>query len=201
MKTYLKSLSLAAVAAGFALPAVAGGMNEPMAEPMIVQAAPVYAPSADWSGGYVGAQLGYGDVSASSGAGDNDGVIGGLHAGYLYDFGQFVAGAELDFDLMDIDLGATGDVENVARLKLIAGVDMGQTLFYATGGVARAKVGNVGGGSDTDNGYVLGLGVAYAVSDQMTVGAEILGHRFDDFAGTGIDVDATAVTARVSYRF
>lgn len=201
MNKFIKTVSLAAVAAGFALPSFAGGLTEPVPEPVIVAAAPIYAPTADWSGAYVGAQIGYGDISSDPAGLDGNGVIGGVHAGYLYDFGQFVAGAELDYDKTNIDLNAGGDqLDDVARLKLIAGADLGKTLVYATGGAARASA-TIGGVDRSDNGYFLGLGATYAVSDQWTVGGEVLGHRFNDFDASGVDLKATTVTARVSYRF
>ncbi len=190
------------IAALLALPAFAGGMNEPSAEPMIIEAAPVFvAPSFDWSGGYVGAQLGYGDVGADSVGFDGSGATYGLHAGYRYDFGQFVTGAEIDYDKTDIDLGVgTDTLDSIARLKLIAGADVGRALIYGTGGIARAKA-TLGGVERSDNGYFLGVGANYAVTDQVTVGAELLGHRFNNFDETGVDLKATTVTARVAYNF
>jgi len=201
MKNSLKRLSLAAIATGFAMPALAGGMTQPVPEPMIIEAAPVYVPSADWSGGYIGAQLGYGDISSDPAGLGGNGVIGGVHAGYLYDFGQFVAGAELDYDKTNIDLNAAGDqLDDVARLKLLGGVDLGNTLVYLTGGAAHANA-TLGGVSRSDSGYFAGFGATYALSDQWTVGGEVLGHRFNNFDATGIDLKATTVTARVAYRF
>ena len=54
-------------------------------------------------------------------------------------------------------------------------------------------------GSDT--GFLYGLGVDYAVSDRWTVGGELLQNRFDDFDGTGTDLDATTLKAKVAMRF
>lgn len=201
MNKTLTSLTLATAVAALALPAFAGGMTEPVPEPMVMEAAPVYTPSGNWTGAYVGAQLGYGDISTNAVGLDGNGAIGGIHAGYLYDFGQFVAGGELDYDKTNIDLNAGGDqLDSVARLKLIGGYDLGSTLIYATGGAARAKA-TVGGVGLSDNGYFLGIGAKYALSDQWTLGGEVLGHRFNNFDATGVDIKATTVTARVSYKF
>ena len=200
-KTMTRIFTSIPLVAALALPAFAGGMTDPVPEPMIVEAVPVFAPSNDWSGGYVGAQLGYGDIGSGGAGLDGNGAIGGLHAGYRYDFGQFVAGAEVDYDWSNVDLGAGDDtLDDVARLKLMAGADLGRTLVYATGGAARASA-TLGGASLSDNGYFLGLGMAYAVTDQVNVGAEVLGHRFNNFAATGVDLKATTVTARVAYNF
>lgn len=186
--------------AGFGLPAMAGGLASPIVEPTIATAAPVIARAGgDWTGGYVGAQLGYGDVSA--GGNDGTGATYGLHGGYDHDFGQWVAGVGLDWDKTDIDLGAgTDSLDDIARLKFRVGADLGRTLVYATAGPARASA-TVGGIDDTDSGWYAGIGADYALNDRWTVGGEVLTNQFDDFGGTGIDVEATTIAAKVGLRF
>lgn len=199
MKTY--AILTAATLIG--APAFAGGLNEVVAEPMI---APVEAPmqtsiDGDWAGAYVGAQLGYGDLDSNGAGLDGNGAIGGVHAGYRADFGKFVAGAELDYDVADIELGATGDtLDNVARVKLMGGLDLGRSLIYATAGAAYADA-TIGGADLSDNGYFAGVGMDYAVSDRFTVGGEYLMHKFDDFDGSGVDLDADTLKAKVSFTF
>ena len=196
--------AMATVLAGCAaLPALAGGMSQPVAEPMVAPApAPVVrAPNGDWTGLYVGGQLGFGDVGSSTGALDGDGMTGGLMAGYRRDFGQFVAGVEANYDWANIDLGAgTDSLDNITRLKLIGGYDMGSTLVYGTVAAVGAEA-TVAGASLNDTGWGAGIGVDYALTDQMTLGAELMEHRFNDFAGTGTNLDATTVNARVGFRF
>ncbi len=76
------------------------------------QAAPI-AVTGDWTGGYVGGQLGYGNVEC--GGTDGDGAFGGLHAGYQSDMGTFVVGGEVDYDFADIKLdGGAGTIDNIA---------------------------------------------------------------------------------------
>lgn len=196
--------AVVALSSAFAMgdAALAGGMTEPAPEPMVEAAAvPVAAPSGDWTGGYVGAQLGYGNLGSAGTALDGNGAIGGVHAGYRLDYGQIVAGAELSYDAAKIDLGTAGDtLDNVAKLKLSAGYDLGNTLLYVSGGAVRASA-TVGGADLSDSGYFLGLGADYALNDQWTVGGEIANHHFSDFGGSGADIDAATVQARVSYRF
>lgn len=202
--TQWKTTAMATALAGFAgLPALAGGMSQPVAEPMVAPApAPVVmAPNGDWTGLYVGGQLGFGDVGSSTGALDGDGMTGGLMAGYRRDFGQFVAGVEANYDWANIDLGAgTDSLDNITRLKLIGGYDMGQTLVYGTVAAVGAEA-TVAGASLNDTGWGAGIGVDYALTDQMTLGAEVMEHRFSNFAGTGVDLDATTVNARIGFRF
>lgn len=202
MKQTFPILSAAVAGMIVALPAFAGGLSAPVEEPVVyAEAAPVVAPSADWAGGYVGAQIGYGDVNSGGAGLDGNGAIGGVHAGYLMDFGQFVTGAELSYDASNIDLGVGGDsLDSVARLKLIAGADLGRTMVYGSAGVARASA-TVAGAGLSDNGYFVGVGADYALTDQWTVGGEVLAHQFNDFAGTGVKIKATTVQAKVAYRF
>jgi opacity protein-like surface antigen len=194
----MKTLVLAAVAATLALPAAAGGLASPAPEPAPFEAAPVPLVSgADWTGGYVGAQLGYGDVSGGL---SGDGALGGVHAGYRQDFGGFVLGGEIDHDVADISLGGNDTLDSVTRLKLSAGADLGRTLLYATVGGAQARA-DVGGASLSDSGWLGGVGVAYQVNDNWVLGGEILTHRFDDFDNSGVDLDANTATLRASFRF
>lgn len=199
MKTYL----IIAAATLVGAPVLAGGLNDAVPEPTLAPvAAPVeYSAGGDWSGAYVGAQLGYGDIDSNGSGLDGNGAIGGVHAGYRADFGKFVTGAELDYDVSNIDLGSTGDsLDNVARLKLMGGVDLGRTLVYGTAGAAYAEA-NVGGADLSDNGYFAGVGMDYQVSDSFTVGGEYLVHKFDDFDGSGVDLDANTIKAKVSFTF
>jgi outer membrane immunogenic protein len=195
----MKFISSLVAATILSAPAFAGGMAEPALEPMIapVVMAPV---SADWTGGYVGAQLGYGDVSTDVATADGNGAIGGVHAGYRYDFGQFVAGVELAYNAANIDLNLNSKLDSVTQLKLMGGYDLGSTLVYGTVGVAHAKA-NLASVDHSDNGYLVGLGMDYAINDQWTVGAELAHHRFNNFDGAGTDVRANTAQVRVGFRF
>jgi outer membrane immunogenic protein len=201
MKTSITSMMLISA---LATPVFAGGPIEPVPEPTIAPA-PVAAPvstNGEWGGAYVGAQLGYADIDSNGGGLDGDGVLGGVHAGYRYDFGTAVVGGELDYDTSSIDLGAAAgdELESVARLKLMAGADLGRTLVYGTAGVAYAEA-SVGGANLSDNGWFAGLGADYALTDQWRVGGEILTHKFDNFDGSGVDLDVNTVKAKVSFAF
>ena len=200
MKLIYKTALGLAISGALAVPALAGGYAEPVAEAPVAAPVVVAAPTgADWTGGYVGGQLGYGDASA--GAVDGDGVVYGLRGGYDWDLGQWVVGAGVDWDKTDIDLGTTGDnLDSIARLKARAGYDLGQTLVYATGGLARAKA-DIGGVSESDNGWFAGIGAEYALNDRWTVGGEVLHNQFDDFANSGTDIDATTAALTVGFRF
>lgn len=193
----MKTIAAFLTATALAAPAFAGGLATPVMEPEVVPAAaPMIVPSTDWSGFYAGAQLGYADVGSSDNSLDGNDWLGGVHAGYRWDLGTTVLGVEGDYNTASVDLNATDSLDSLAHLKLIGGMDLGRTLVYATGGVAWA---DTTGGSD--DGYFLGAGLDYSLNDSWTIGGEILGHRFDDFNGTGVDLDATTVAAKVSFQF
>lgn len=184
-------------------PAFAGGLGDVAPEPTVVAYdAPVQANTGgEWGGGYVGAQLGYGDINSGGAGLDGNGTIGGVFAGYRADFGQFVAGAELNYDVSNIDLGASaGTLDNVTRLKLIGGADLGRALVYGTVGAAYAEA-TVGTATLKDNGYFVGVGVDYLLTDNWSVGGEYLAHRFNDFDNSGVDLKVNTVEAKVSYKF
>ncbi len=199
MKTIAALIATAALTA----PAFAGGPVAVAEEPAIVPAAePYVAPGLDWSGAYVGGQLGYGDVDSNGAGLDGNGWLGGVHAGYRWDLGSWVAGTELSWDKASIDLGdvAGDELDSVAALKLTAGREIGNSLVYGALGMAQANA-TVGGADLSDTGLVYGLGFDYAVNDRWTVGGEVLQHNFDDFDGSGVDVDATTVKAKVALQF
>ncbi len=199
MKTIAALIATAAISA----PAFAGGPVAVAEEPVIAPAAaPYVAPGLDWSGAYVGAQLGYGDVDSNGAGLDGNGWLGGVHGGYRWDLGNWVAGGELAWDKASIDLGGTAgdELDSVAALKLMAGREIGNSLVYGTVGAAHAKA-NVGGTDLSDSGLVYGVGFDYAVNDRWTVGGEVLEHKFDNFDASGVDFDATTVKAKVGLKF
>ena len=202
MKRTMKLASAAVLApTAFAGATYAGSLAEPVVEP--VMTAPVPAPDlgGDWTGFYTGLQLGYSDAEVDNGLEGDNGSYG-FHAGYNYDFGRFVLGGELDYDKTDIDLndaaGVTqGSIDSVARAKIKGGYDLGSTLIYATGGYARADT-TMG----DEDGAFYGVGMDYKITEQYSVGAELLEHKFNDVSGvSGNDADVTTFNIRGSYRF
>jgi outer membrane immunogenic protein len=111
-----------------------------------------------WGGLYVGVHDGgaWGDTDWTLANGttasphQDAGVLFGGHAGYLGQWGAFVAGVEVSFSgLPNVDGNAwcpeaTGvcrsQVENLLLLNGRLGFALGRTLLYATGGWARSTV-------------------------------------------------------------
>ena len=215
MTTTFKFARTAMLAAPLALAAgmaSAGGLAAPVETVAPTPIAPAPAPmmrGSDWTGFYVGGQLGYGKVTISDDPeqSDIDGAVYGVHAGYMFDLGTIVLGAEVDYDLTSVEGRASflGDVEvdDILRLKARVGYDAGAFLPYITGGVVRANVADDFGDLEGDGDFY-GLGVAYKFSDSILIGGEVLQHKFyegdlEDLPGLG--VRATTATARVSFQF
>ena len=216
-------LSAAAASALMAGTAFAGNIEPAPAEPVIAPAPmPVYT-SPDWSGFYAGGQMGYADVT---GKGHNDGYtqglmavaphdfkangdgfIGGITLGYDHDFGDWVAGVGADYDWTDINLGSGNKyaydktkLESIWRLKARAGYKIGDGLLYATGGYAQADTKDYG----SEDGWFIGAGYEYLITEQFSLGGEILYHEFNDFTGTNVsdyDMDVTTAQVRATFRF
>ena len=195
---HIKLPLLTAAIALAAAPALAGSPTPAEPDPVLTQAVPLPVSSGpDWTGAYGGVQLGYGNVDTNI-AGSDDGLIGGLTAGYDYDFGTWVLGGGLDYDFADIDVAnGAANLENVFRAKLRGGYKIGDGLLYGTGGYAMADTDVLG----SDDGYFIGAGYEHMVSQRFSVGGEVLYHAFDNFNSTTTDVDATTVQLRGTLRF
>ena len=205
-----------ALAGGFAAPVVVAAPSAPIALP-VTTATPVSIGS-DWSGAYVGGQLGFGtltleDDNSTAETDEFDGATYGLHAGYMFDFGGVVVGAEVDFDATQItiedDVEATNDgvdVSSVVRGKLRVGYDAGRFLPYVTAGVAQVRLNADNeavdaGVDDSYNGRFVGIGANYMVSDRFMVGIEALRHDFDDTPVADISTEVNTISLRGSIRF
>ncbi|MCI5077615.1 porin family protein [Oricola sp.] len=158
---------------------------------------PAYTPqpqmsaTTDWSGLYAGAQLGGGTVDVD-GVGDDTAIVGGVHAGYLFQRGSFVVGPEVDIDMTGWDVGGT-DVDAVAHAKLRAGVAADRLLV--TGSVGY---GHMWADGESDGGLTAGAGVDYAITDHVTGGADYL---YTDIETSGPDVTSHTIRTRLGYKF
>jgi opacity protein-like surface antigen len=193
-----KTPRIAAAIAIAGAPALAGSTEPPVIEPPVTQAAPLPVTTGpDWTGFYAGAQLGYADIDTNV-SGSNGDVIGGLVAGYDFDLGNWVVGGGLDYDFADISVAnGAADVESVFRAKLRGGYKLGDGLLYGTGGYAMADTDTLG----SDDGYFIGAGYEHLVTENLSVGGEVLYHEFDNYNSTPVDVDATTVQIRGTFRF
>ena len=177
-----------------------------------------YAPVAmgfSWAGVYVGADVGYawgrdvGGLNPAVGFGapsgwrtKNDGVTGGLYAGYNRQYGALVAGIEIDAQLsgakgsqinnLGYDIRTKSEWTGAGRVRL--GYAFDRALLYVAGGVAVADqtasfaftgAAPFGRNNAVRVGWTLGAGVDYAFTNNIIGRLE---YRYADY-GTRTVVD------------
>jgi outer membrane immunogenic protein len=165
------------------------------------------APTADWSGFYAGADLGFAhhmgqrfDRVYFEDGGNYDipsfGGGAGVHAGHDWQNGHFVFGVLGDFAFYTNDEEDTSSgyrevhsaLDWMATLRTRTGLATGNSLIYATGGLAVAEVelshDDFGTPADSFNldgtrlGGVFGLGVEHMINDRWSLKGEALYAKF-----------------------
>jgi outer membrane immunogenic protein len=166
-----------------------------------------------WQGLYGGVNGGWGW------SGDASGVVGGGQIGYNWQSRQYVYGLEADASAADIGISETFVVPG-AVLHASASVDFLATvrgrlgvlvqpnlLIYGTAGLAivhaeaHASVNTMFGGisgraSDTETGFVYGIGVESQLNEKMSWRLEYLGFSEPDRIG-----DFGIVRAGLNFKF
>lgn len=232
----LRLLTPPAVAALFVPAALAADLPAPMPVP-----APIYRPAPlayTWTGFYFGVQAGYaiGDVDGDASidaipdTGDYDyelqGWLGGVHAGYNYQFNNFVVGVEGDIEYAELDGDGGGpsigtfyhetELDWLASLRLRAGFAVHRVLVYGTGGLVWANInqrlGETGdpplSNDETSRlGWMIGAGAEYAFTNNWSGRVEYRYYDLgsDDADGTDFsddnDITLHSVRAGASYKF
>ncbi len=191
------SLATAAVAAALSTTAFAADLPSYKSPPVYVPPPPAFT----WTGVYIGGQIGYQWGRSSTDVGGAfpfpysvNGVTGGAHIGYNYQFNQyFVAGLEGDVNGLSYR-GATpfGGTSTTLRepvdgsIRGRMGIAWDRALAYATGGVAFADFQNnyaagllASTSFDTGRvGWTVGGGVEYAITNNWSIRAE---YRYTDY--------------------
>jgi outer membrane immunogenic protein len=189
------------------------------ADVVVLEPAPVMAPSIDWSGFYAGVHGGYGwaDTDAEFTNGipgavdlDLDGFFGGGQVGYNFVFGSgLLLGVEADFSFADIngsdtvDIGpgdttVSMDINSMASVRGRVGFAMDRFLPYVTAGWAWADVDRSNSWTgetlgENYDGWTVGAGFQYAINTNWSAGLE---YRYTDFgsqtfeASNGFDTEA-----------
>jgi outer membrane immunogenic protein len=204
------SVSAAAVALALGLPSPTPAVAADM--PVKARPAPV-APVVSWGGFYLGGHVGwgrskfsgaYGNIGSDSTVlGDQlklKGILGGVHAGYNWDAGNWVWGVEGDWSFMSwkrhvvapaSSEAMNGQVKNLASIRARLGIAVGperRGLVYATGGAGfvNAKVTAIDPSVPAqqtlkfnDIGGVVGGGFEYAATNQLRLRAETLYYIFN----------------------
>jgi len=200
---------LLATSAGFAAAAAPGAQ----AADMPIKAPRYYEPAASWEGWYIGAHAGaawqkadvnsnasffdgYSFIPFNSAAISKTGFIGGGQIGYNWQHGNFVFGIEADGSGLSgrasANVGYDGigpDARYASRISWMStvrgrfGLAVGDTMAYATAGVAFGGVRNSvnifpaednfsHSISKTQTGWAIGGGVEHMLSRNWTIGLE-----------------------------
>jgi outer membrane immunogenic protein len=205
-------------------------------------APPAMATTYNWSGAYAGGQIGYGWGSSDAGPasfyytnGDfagsipgfgfsTAGAIGGVEAGYGWQWRSLYVGIEADASAAGIKGSYTDDVNKfsvdstlqwLSTARVRVGLPIDRILLFASGGVA---VGGVRGdlhdfyagpgtinssSSSTGLGWAASVGAEMALTDRWTVKAEYLyadlgSQKYDFVEPTGPDWSHIATSARTT---
>lgn len=183
-----------------AAPAFAGGVAEPDLPPIMID------PQEEaWTGFYYGAVALYGH-GTPTGANEISGAHGGAFIGYREDFGDITIGfeAELTFGAIEASNQPMREMGRLFNIGVEIGYDAGNFLPYATfgGAYARFEEPTILPGFDASGlGYFYGIGVDYAVNDEVSFGAEVLQHRFEDFPLANTDMNLNTFSLNVTYRY
>jgi outer membrane immunogenic protein len=162
-----------------------------------------------WCGPYIGVNFGAQSGTLSSSTAKPSGVFGGVQGGYNWQFGQWVAGWEADFQFSSAD-----DTFGVFRfsnpwfgtVRGRGGIAFDNLWFYGTAGLAFGR-GRIDVGSlsevNTHLGWTIGAGVEYGFSRNWSVKAEWL--RVDlssePFVLTGLRHGLTSDVFRIGVNY
>ncbi|OAN68239.1 hypothetical protein A8B78_22350 [Jannaschia sp. EhC01] len=196
MRTALTLISLFVAA-----PVFAGGVTDPAQPPLMIDP-PV---EMTWTGFYAGANVIYGQ-GTPTGQPEIDGLHYGLVAGYRQDLGDLVIGVEVEWTNGAIEAPGvpTREMSRLFSGGLEVGYDAGVFLPYATAGVSTARFEEpviLPNFDASGLGYFFGVGVDYALNDEITLGAEIIQHRFTDFPLPNTDIDLNTVSLTATFNF
>jgi len=208
-------LSLAAALSVLTLGSAAIAADLPRKAPApspYVASVPVFT----WTGFYAGVNAGYGwgsqKGSASANYGSLDGAQVGGAVGYNYQMGQIVLGMEGDMDwsnAKNTNGAYVSKQTSIGTVRGRIGYAVDRVLLFTTGGYAGANIERTIGtasASDWHNGYALGGGMEYAITNNVSAKAEYL---YTDLSGktntlalpSRAGVTENTVRMGVNYRF
>lgn len=188
---------------------------------------------------YVGVHGGFASLSTDwetkqccdpniTGSDSGTGLLGGIQAGYMHNFDQFMLGVEGDLSFADASAGFDGyegigvDLDFLASIRARAGWNIDDNVMpFLTAGVAFGdfQYNQEGSGfppgtgdsvSDSRVGFVVGGGVDVGFAEAWTGRVEVLYYDFGNASGNfggvfpydyDVDSNVTVVRAGLSYNF
>lgn len=161
----------------------------------------------DWTGLYLGAVGSFvtGENKWWDGPYDlDDSFFGGVFAGYNHQIGNVVLGAEIvgQFGKMKEADYPTLWYQNIIDFNARFGYAHDRALFYVAGGYSFANI-EEDGGHFTMDGYNIGAGVDFAVTENLIFGVEYTYRDIDGICTHDEDVEGniSSLQARISYKF
>jgi outer membrane immunogenic protein len=179
-------------------------------------AAPYVAPVPvfTWTGFYAGVNAGYGWGSQKGAADADYGSLSGAQvggtAGYNYQMGQIVLGMEGDMDWSNAKNTKGAYISKQTSIGTVrgrVGYSVDRVLLFTTGGYAGGAVertASAASASDWHNGYALGAGMEYAITNNVSAKAEYLYTDLASKTDTGVSragLTQNTVRMGVNYRF
>jgi outer membrane immunogenic protein len=174
--------------------------------------APATLTASSWAGPYLGANLGYEWGTVSNNPTRPSGLAGGIEAGYNWQFGQFVTGAEADLQASGAqDTFAPWQFSNpwFGSVRGRAGVAVGNVLMFGTAGIAYGSLSVQTPGNLTEThdsiGLVAGGGIEVGFAPRWSAKAEWLyldlANRGYSLTGTNNGLSANVLRLGVNYHF
>jgi len=173
-----------------------------------------YAPAPmvyNWAGFYVGGNLGYQWGKVTNSSINPSGVAGGAQAGYNWQSGQLVFGAETDIQISGADdTFAPYKFSNpwFGTLRGRIGYSFNNIMPYVTGGLAYGSVKAENGSlseSKTQLGWTLGVGAEVGLTPNWSAKVEYLymdlGQRHYTVTGTDNAFQSNVLRIGVNYHF
>lgn len=207
MRIALAALTISALSLAAAAPAAAADL--PVKAPAMVSQTSV---GVNWTGLYLGANVGYGWANVGGGSNDLNGVIGGGQIGYNWQTGPLVIGIEGDFQGSSeqrsdgVTVGGTAytldqNIPWFGTLRGRIGYAFGPAMLYFTGGGAwenyKVTVSAPGVGSASDNttktAWTIGGGAEWMFAPKWSAKLEYL---YLDTGDTDVTLGGNTFTSR-----
>lgn len=168
----------------------------------------------DWGGFYAGGMVSFdtGSIQTFDGSGnpsaahDFEGSLYGIFAGYNFQHGSMVYGAELDYGAGDIGIAAFPErsIEYIFDAKARVGYVFGQAMVYGVAGLSAGHQASDGPDTLDFTGLNYGAGLEYKIGDHLFVGGEYLirdvSGTFNTITNTG-EINLQSMQLRVGWQF
>jgi outer membrane immunogenic protein len=214
-KTLIGGIAAVALTAGganagdLAAPGPCGGRACPPVSPPLPPPPPAPPPYLYWCGPYLGVNLGFQSGVLSNSTANPRGALGGIQGGYNWQFGQWVAGWESDFQFTGADdKFGIFEFSNpwFGTVRGRGGIAFDNVLLYGTLGLAYGR-GRIDAGNlsevNTHIGWTVGAGVELGLSRNWSFKAEYL--RVDlasePFVLTGAEHGLSSNVFRIGVNF